>query len=496
MKHPGTDIRPTGSDFRPTGSDFRPTGSDIPPSGIIRPHGWAVSLAQRAVDGCVKAAALVGANYVYGSPWTPELTWAAGLAILFFQLVAPVSGLYRSWRGTRLGDELTTVMGTWLGTVPLLLLAAFLTKTTDNYSRIIMMGWLVAAPLAVMFVRAQARWALRYLRSRGRNLRRVAIAGATASGVSLCRRIASMKESGNRVVGMYDDRGLERLTDQDLGGKVLLGSLQKLVTDAKSGRLDVIYIALPLRAERRIQDLISRLADTTATVYVVADLFMFDLMNARWGNIGDMPIVSVFDTPFHGLGGWVKRLEDILLSTVILLLIAIPMLFIALAVKLTSKGPVFFAQTRYGLNGRPIKVLKFRSMTTCDDGPVVVQAKKGDSRITPLGRLLRRTSLDELPQFWNVFTGEMSVVGPRPHAVAHNEIYRGQIRGYMLRHKVKPGITGWAQVNGLRGETEAVEKMQSRVQHDLYYIDNWSLFWDLKIVLLTVFGNKVRSHAV
>src|SRR5690606_5726631 len=196
---------------------------------------------------------------------------------------------------------------------------------------------------------------LRYFRSRGRNLRRVAIAGATASGVSLCRRIAAMKESGNRVVGMYDDRGLERLTDSDLGGKVLLGGLQKLVTDAKAGRIDVVYIALPLRAERRIQDLISRLADTTATVYVVADLFMFDLMHARWGNVGDLPVVSVFDTPFHGLGGWVKRLEDIVLSSIILILIAIPMLVIAVAIKLTSKGPVFFAQTRYGLNGRPIK---------------------------------------------------------------------------------------------------------------------------------------------
>lgn len=470
--------------------------SEHRPEGILRPHALAVSLMQRTFDASLMVIALYGANHAYSKPWTSELMWAALLGAVFFQLVAPVSGLYRSWRGTRLGDELTTVMGTWLGAVPMLLLVAFLTKTTDNYSRVVMMSWLVLAPLAVMLGRVQVRVGLRYFRSRGRNSRRVAIAGATPSGVSLCRRIASTKESGNRVVGMYDDRGLERLTDSELGGKILLGGLEKLVADAKAGRIDVVYIALPLRAERRIQQLISRLADTTATVYVVADLFMFDLMHARWGNVGDLPVVSVFDTPFHGLGGWVKRLEDIVLSSIILILIAVPMLFIAVAVKLTSKGPVFFAQTRYGLNGRPIKVLKFRSMTTCDDGPVIVQAKKGDARITPLGAFLRRTSLDELPQFWNVFTGQMSVVGPRPHAVAHNEIYRGQIRGYMLRHKVKPGITGWAQVNGLRGETEVVDKMQSRVEHDLYYIDHWSLFWDLRIVFLTVFGNKVRSHAV
>jgi putative colanic acid biosysnthesis UDP-glucose lipid carrier transferase len=203
----------------------------------------------------------------------------------------------------------------------------------------------------------------------------------------------------------------------------------------------------------------------------------------------------VFDTPFHGLGGWVKRMEDIILASLILLLIAIPMAVIAVAIKLTSRGPVFFRQTRYGLNGKPIKVLKFRSMTTMDDGPSVQQATKDDKRVTPLGRILRKTSLDELPQFINVLSGEMSVVGPRPHAVAHNELYRGKIRGYMLRHKVKPGITGWAQVNGWRGETEVVEKMEQRVEHDLFYIDNWSVFWDLKIVFLTVFGKNARDQA-
>jgi len=168
---------------------------------------------------------------------------------------------------------------------------------------------------------------------------------------------------------------------------------------------------------------------------------------------------------------------------------------IAIGVKLSSKGPVFFRQNRYGLNGQPIQVLKFRTMTTMDDGAVVVQASRNDSRITKFGAFLRRTSLDELPQFINVLRGDMSVVGPRPHAVAHNELYRGRIRGYMLRHKVKPGITGWAQVNGWRGETEVLSKMESRVEHDLYYIDNWSLLWDLQIVFLTVFGRRVRSNA-
>jgi putative colanic acid biosynthesis UDP-glucose lipid carrier transferase len=257
----------------------------------------------------------------------------------------------------------------------------------------------------------------------------------------------------------------------------------------------VVYVALPLRAERRIRDIISMLADTTATVYIVTPLFMFDLMHARWGTVADMPVVSVFDTPFEGLGGSLKRIEDVLLSTLILLIVAAPMLFIAIGIKLTSRGPVFFRQTRYGLNGNPIRVWKFRTMTTMDNGAKVVQATKDDKRVTSFGKLLRRTSLDELPQFFNVLSGEMSVVGPRPHAVAHNEIYRKKIRGYMLRHKVKPGITGWAQVNGWRGETEVLEKMEQRVEHDLYYIDNWSLLWDLQIVLLTIFGKRSRANA-
>lgn len=473
----------------------RPT-NQLRPDGLIRRHGWAISLVQRAVDCVLIGASLFAASATYGVRWSEQLAIAAALAMLSYQLSAPLTGVYRSWRGNRSGEEAAAVLGTWLVTVPVLLLAAFLTKTTDQFSRVVMTGWLGGAPIVMILLRLQVRAVLRFYRARGHNSRRVVIAGATESGVNLCKRLTEMAGSGHRVVGFYDDRGRGRLKEGALEGHVVLGRLQQLVADARSGRVDVVYIALPLRAERRIQELVSMLADTTATVYVVTDLFMFDLMNARWGSVGDMPVVSVFDTPFHGLGGWVKRLEDIVLSSMILIMVTIPMLVIAIAIKATSKGPVFFRQSRYGLGGRPIKVLKFRSMTTCDDGPTIVQAKEGDARITPLGAFLRRTSLDELPQFWNVLMGEMSVVGPRPHAVAHNELYRGKIRGYMLRHKVKPGITGWAQVNGWRGETAAVEKMERRVEHDLYYIDNWSLFWDLKIVFLTIFGQKVRKHAV
>jgi putative colanic acid biosysnthesis UDP-glucose lipid carrier transferase len=208
-----------------------------------------------------------------------------------------------------------------------------------------------------------------------------------------------------------------------------------------------------------------------------------------------MPVVSIYDSPFRGVNGWIKRAEDLVLGSIIVTLITPVLLAVAIAVKLSSPGPVFFRQRRYGLNGREIRILKFRSMTVSEDGPTVQQATKNDQRVTPLGRFLRRTSLDELPQFLQVITGEMSIVGPRPHAVAHNEQYRALIHGYMLRHKVKPGITGWAQVNGYRGETDVVDKMSRRVEHDLEYIQNWNLLLDLKIIWMTVFGSMVRKNA-
>jgi putative colanic acid biosynthesis UDP-glucose lipid carrier transferase len=227
---------------------------------------------------------------------------------------------------------------------------------------------------------------------------------------------------------------------------------------------------------------------------MVPDLFVFDLFHANWSSVAGMPVVSVYEDPFFGIEGGIKRLEDVLLGSLILLMVSPLMLLIALGVKLTSPGPVLFKQRRYGLNGQVVEVWKFRSMTVCDDGDRVVQAKKNDARVTPFGAFLRRTSLDELPQFINVLQGQMSIVGPRPHAVAHNEEYRNMIQGYMLRHKVKPGITGWAQVNGWRGETDTLDKMQSRVDCDLAYVRNWSLWLDIKIIIKTVFKGFVGNN--
>ena len=300
-------------------------------------------------------------------------------------------------------------------------------------------------------------------------------------------QIESAPWMGLKLVGIYDDHQHEHLT--------LQGGLAELVKDVQAGKIDYVYIALPSSAEQRTLQLIRELADTTATVYVIPDMFVFDLLHASWSSVGGVPVVSVYESPFYGVDGWLKRAEDVVLGSLILTLAALPMLLIAIGVKLSSPGPIMFKQRRYGLNGEVIEILKFRTMRVCEDGDFIPQAKQGDPRITKFGAFLRSHSLDELPQFVNVLKGTMSIVGPRPHAVAHNEQYRQLIHGYMLRHKVKPGITGWAQINGWRGETDTLEKMQRRIEFDLVYIRNWSIWLDMRIVILTLFRGFTSTNA-
>jgi len=472
-----------------------PRGEPVKP-GLLRPYYPVLAASWRLLDGVWIVVVYLLAAAVLGAEWPPP-RWIAATApaVLLFWLVGEGTGLYRTWRGAPLKREVARVWLSWALVVPVLLLAAFLTKRSADYSRAVVTGWIVGTPLLVSLWRGVVRYALEELRRRGRNTRAVALVGSTRMSQDLLGQIADNPWLGLRVHGVYDDRSSSRLRRPAADATPLRGTLHDLVRDAQAGKIDLAYITLPLRAEKRIGEIVRRLADSTCSVYVVPDLHVSSLLRARWSAVGELPVVSVFETPFYGVSGWLKRVEDIVIGTAILALIAIPMAVVAIAVKATSKGPVFFHQRRYGLNGQPIDILKFRTMTVCEDGPVVQQATKDDPRFTPIGAFLRRTSLDELPQFLHVLTGKMSIVGPRPHAVAHNELYRSRIPGYMLRHKVKPGITGWAQVNGWRGETDTLEKMQRRVEHDLAYISNWALLLDLKIILRTVFGRAVWRNA-
>jgi putative colanic acid biosynthesis UDP-glucose lipid carrier transferase len=465
-------------------------------AGLLRPHQSKLVLLQRLMDaGWIAMAHLVPFLAYERRGWEDHDTVATGAAVILFLFAAEASGLYQAWRGVPLRQEILRVWMAWGVVATALLFAAFAFKESATFSRVITVAWFVGAPSLVSAWRAVVRLGLQEMRQRGRNTRRVAIVGCTEMGEEVARHLARTPWLGMRLAGFFEDRAPARRHPIDPAVGEVAGDFDELVERARAGRIDVVYMALPLKAEPRVNELLRRLADTTASVYLVPDFFVFDLLHGRWSSLGDVPVVSVFETPFYGVDGWVKRFEDLVLGSLALAVAAVPMAIIAAAVKLTSPGPVLFRQRRYGLNGDVIDVLKFRTMTVAEDGDDVKQARRDDARITPLGAFLRRTSLDELPQLFHVVSGSMSLVGPRPHAIAHNELYRTRIRGYMLRHKVKPGLTGWAQVNGWRGETDTLEKMEKRVEHDLEYIRRWGLLFDLKIVLLTVFSPKVHRNA-
>lgn len=463
------------------------------PDGFLRPYHSGISLLQRLIDAGLIGLAFLVSHGLYGVDIVEHNVVSAVLAITGFYFFAEARGLYASWRVGGLIDEVTDLFIAWVMVVAALVMIAFMSKTSANFSRLAIMTWFVAAPLGLVVARMLARIALREMRRAGRNTRTLAIIGANAQALNLLEKTQQAPWMGMRALGIYDDT--EKGAVADGIRPYLKGSVADLVSEARAGGVDYVYIVLSMHEEARIAELVGAFADTTASVYVVPDMFISDLLHARWINFHGIPAIVVYETPFMGVDGWIKRIEDIILGSLFLAIAAIPMLAIGMAVKLTSPGAAIFKQRRYGLKGEVVEVWKFRTMTVCEDGEVVSQATQGDARITPLGKFLRKTSLDEFPQLINVLQGRMSLVGPRPHAVAHNEQYRKLIHGYMLRHKVRPGITGWAQVNGWRGETDTLEKMEKRIEYDLEYIRNWSLWLDFKILWLTLFRGFVGKNA-
>lgn len=372
----------------------------------------------------------------------------------------------------------------WMIVVIVILGFGMLTGLLDLFPDRFIYSWLLAMPLVLLLVHSLLAIGLAGRVSTQQDFRKAVIVGANKSGQMLARKIQDNPHVKMEFLGYFDDRALDRLPEEELCH--VRGCLADLPAFIKENGVQQVYISLPMSSQPRIMSLLEELQDCTASVYFLPDLLVFDLIQARIDHVNGVPVISICESPFVGSNAIVKRISDIVLSLCILALIWPVLLVVALLVKFTSPGPILFKQNRYGEDGESILVYKFRSMTVMENGDAVVQARQGDKRLTPIGGFLRKTSLDELPQFINVLQGRMSIVGPRPHANAHNEMYRKIIRGYMVRHKVKPGITGWAQVNGFRGETDTVDKMENRVAYDLDYLRNWSLWLDLKIVFLTV----------
>ena len=437
------------------------------------------ALLQAAIDPIVSIGTLAGVVAFFGGRFDGACLI---LALLVFALTFPgsLAGEAIDGRRASAGELALDIATGWIAIVGLLVLLGWASRTLSVFDQRMLLAWTLATPAALFAAHeVLPRLLPRVLAAEG--LRKTAvIAGANDLGRGLAARLAANALYGVRVAGFFDDRSASRINETVVGR---LGALPDYV---RSHAVDIIYIALPMASQPRILKLLEELRDTTASIYFVPDIFVFDLIQARLDTIGDIPVVAVCETPFYGFNGVVKRISDFVLASAILALISPLMIAIAIGVKLSSSGPVLFKQRRYGVDGRNIVVYKFRTMTVVEDGEVIKQATKNDDRVTRFGAFLRKTSLDELPQFINVLQGRMSVVGPRPHAVAHNELYRKLIRGYMIRHKVRPGITGLAQVHGYRGETDTVEKMKARIEYDLAYLRSWSLLLDLQIILKTI----------
>ena len=402
------------------------------------------------------------------------------LSVLVFALTFPGQSHLQS----SFGRVLLDIAVNWLWVAGLMLAMGIATGYLREFTQDMLVTWFWAAPATELGLHLLLRSAAPLVLKMQGPRQRAIIVGMNEQGTALAQRIRDASYSRIDLVGFIDSRAQSRLAP--LGENKLLGKLDDLASIAQAHHVQLIYLSLPMASQPRILQVLDDLKDTTASIYFVPDMFFTDLIQGHSGSVFGMPVISVCETPFRGADGILKRLSDIVLATLILILITPLLLVVAIAVKLTSPGPIIFKQRRYGLDGEEILVYKFRSMSVTEDGPTIKQAEKGDARITPLGALMRRTSVDELPQFVNVLQGRMSIVGPRPHAIAHNELYRKLIKGYMVRHKVRPGITGWAQVNGYRGETTTLDKMQGRIDYDLDYLRNWSLRLDLHIILKTI----------
>ena len=417
------------------------------------------------------------ANWYAAEPVNrPELT----LSLLVFALTFPGRN--------RFLDNLIAagvdIASSWVMLVAILLLCGYATNSIGYFEEQALLIWFVVTPVLQWVAVWIGRQVVRWRSARPEARRACVVVGAGPLGLKVARALAAGGDHGLDFAGYFDDRTDDRVHEATVAHR--LGGLKDVAPYIIEHGVREVYITLPLGSQPRIVELLEQMQGTTASLYFVPDVFGISIIQGRLQDMNGVPVVGICETPFTGTNELVKRVSDIVLALIILVLISPILLIVAIGVKLSSPGPAIFKQRRNGLDGDEIVVYKFRSMTTQDNGSVVHQATKHDPRITRFGAFIRRTSLDELPQFINVLQGRMSIVGPRPHAVAHNEQFRQLIKAYMVRHKVKPGITGWAQVNGQRGETDTIEKMQARVEYDLEYLRNWSLGLDLQIIIRTV----------
>ena len=444
----------------------------------------------RFIDSLLPISSLYIINWLLNIPWNDRYLAMGVIGGFIFVFASQQVGVYQNWRGRALFSSAKLIINAWLITWALLIITAFLYKDTDNFSRLSVTSWALITPILLISYRLIIRTVIGKYRSQGKNSKQIAIIGAGSVGQQIATIFQENSWLGYKVAAFYDDN--TELHGKNINSIPVISGTNDIVSTVNSNQYNEIYICLSLGAEQKIKQILTELTDTTAIVKFVPDLFSFDLMHAKSTELKGIPVFSVYDTPLSSSSNkMIKRIEDIILSSIILFIISPIMLILAIGVKITSPGPIFYRQTRIGWNGQPFDMLKFRSMPIDVEKEGVKWGSAQNKTNTKFGQFIRAKSLDELPQFLNVIKGDMSIIGPRPERDIFVEQFRKEIPRYMQKHMVKAGISGWAQINGWRGDTS----LEKRIEFDLHYINNWSLWLDIKIIFLTIFKGFINKNA-
>lgn len=462
--------------------------------GYLREHSNALNMLMRILDCTSVGISAMLAYLITSQPAnlyaTSSYIYTSLIAVLLTAILFPAFGLYQAWRGRSRAEEFRAALLA-LGFLFLSLsLIWFITHGQRYIAKEWVLAWLLGSIFLLVSSRLALRTALNLLRSYDINVRKIVVIGEGPSAQRVIDQLTKEKQTGFRITGVYSANGHNPRLTTPPGANV--GTLEDAYAFLENQMPDQIWLALPLSESERIKDILTRLKDCPADVRLVPDIFGFHLINHSINDIAGLPVINLSVTPVDGFNRWIKAAEDKILAAVILIIISPLLTLLALGVKLSSPGPIFYRQERVSWNGKSFNMLKFRSMPTDAEAATgAVWAKPGEDRATPFGAFLRRTSLDELPQFINVLKGDMSIVGPRPERPVFVEKFKDEIPGYMQKHMVKAGITGWAQVNGWRGDTD----LSKRIEHDLFYIENWSIWMDIKIIILTIFRGFFHKNA-
>jgi len=457
----------------------------------LKSHSSALNAILHALDwlGIILAAWVANRAYLGSWDLSTAYSYVIGVVVLLAALLFPLFNLYRTWRGASIFDEVRVITLGWSLVLFLLLTFVFTTQTGDQFSRGWIGTWAMLGWAVLIGDRILLRLGLRWLRSQGFNQRHIVVVGSSSLGGEVVRRLVKSPWMGLHVTGFFCT---EVIASGSKAYRVpLVEGTEEIAAFVEKAGIDQVWIAMPFKDEDKVKDILYKLRHSTVDIRYVPDIFGFRMMNHSISEVAGLPVMDISVSPMDGTNRVIKALEDKVLASLILLLISPLMAFIALGVKLSSSGPVFYRQERVGWNGELFMMLKYRSMPVNVEGAGVQWGGAKNKPVTSFGIFLRKTSLDELPQFINVLKGEMSIVGPRPERPMFVEKFKDEIPDYMKKHLVKAGITGWAQINGWRGDTD----LAKRIEHDLYYIENWSFWFDLRIILLTVFKGFINKNA-